>query len=224
MAPMRPDAHTSKERQDRREVPDLAPLSGTFRGALLVRHAERTGRDVALHTDSLTPAGREQAKRLGERIGDHRKIRLFSSPIQRCVDTASLIAEGAGCDAEVTVTTMLGLPGTYVIDEEEVDRHLAAMGLRGFAIEWVNGRIPAKAMAPVPSGTRALMEWVKGNTREVNGLDIYVGHDLFLTPVLVNHLNYDIASAGLLGFLDGFTVTMEGGRAVLSYGGERAFI
>jgi phosphohistidine phosphatase SixA len=190
----------------------------------MIRHGARTGGDVALHTDGLTPVGREQARKLGERIVG-RKIRLFASPVQRCVDTASLIADGAGCDAEVIVTTMLGLPGTYVIDEEEVDKHLAIMGLNKFAIEWVNGRIPAKAMAPVPAGTRALMDWVKGNMRGMSDhLDIYVGHDLFLTPVLVNHLSYDIASAGLLGFLDGFTVTMEREGTVLSYGGQRSLI
>jgi hypothetical protein len=51
-----------------------------------------------------------------------------------------------------------------------------------------------------------------------------VGHDLFLTPVLVNYLDYDIASQGLLSFLDGFTVTMEGSKAVLSFGGKQALI
>jgi phosphohistidine phosphatase SixA len=205
------------------QTPDLGPLNRTAQGALLIRHAARYGRDVALHTDGLTPEGREMARRLGERL-EGKPIRLFSSPIQRCVDTATLIAEGAGCNAEVSITTMLGRPGTYVIDEEEVDRHLAVMGLHRFAVEWVNGRIPAKAMAPVPLGTQALMEWVRNNLQESDGLDIYVGHDLFLTPVLVNHLGYDIASAGLLGFLDGFTVTEEKGRTVLSFAGERTLI
>ena len=222
---MQPDMRTSQERKEEREAPDVGPLDGPSPGALLIRHAARYGGDVALHSDGLTPVGREQARKLGKRIGEHKHIRLFASPVQRCVDTASLIAEGAGSDAEVSITTMLGRPGTYVIDEEEVDRHLAIMGLSRFAVEWVNGRIPVKAMAPIPQGSQALMEWVRGNLREGSDcLDIYVGHDLFLTPVLINYLSYDIASAGLLGFLDGFTVTMEGSKAVISYGGKRARI
>lgn len=221
---MRPDSRIPQER-NRCEVPDLTPLNGSGRAALLIRHAARHGRDVALHTDGLTPEGREMARRLGERIGERGRIRLFSSPVQRCVDTASLIAEGAGCDAQVTITTMLGMPGTYVIDEREVDRHLAVMGLHRFAVEWANGRIPAKAMAPVPQGTRALIGWVLKNMQESeHDLDIYVGHDLFLTPVLVNYLRYDVAAAGLLGFLDGFTVTVENSKAMLSYGGQRTYI
>jgi broad specificity phosphatase PhoE len=159
------------------------------------------------------------------RIGERKRIRLFASPVQRCVDTASLIAEGAGSDAEVTVSTMLGRPGTFVVDETEVDERLAVMGLNKFAVEWAHGRIPAKVMAPISQGTQALMEWVQGNMRsDDDRLDIYVGHDLFLTPVLVNYLGYDIASQGLLSFLDGFTVTMEDGRTMLSYGGKRALI
>ncbi|MDW5562074.1 MAG: histidine phosphatase family protein [Methanomassiliicoccus sp.] len=225
MGSMRPDDQSSQERNARCEVPELASLNCTPRGALLIRHAARYGADVALHSDGLTSAGREMARALGKRLGHRKHIRLFSSPVQRCVDTASLIAEGAGFDAAVTVTTMLGRPGTYVLNEEEVDKHLAVMGLNRFAVEWVNGRIPAKAMAPVPQGTEALISWVRKNLQERSDcLDIYVGHDLFLTPVLVNYLDYDIASKGLLGFLDGFTVTLEEGKAVLSYGRERALI
>lgn len=222
---MRQDVRNSQERQEQHEVPDLAGLDGSSHGALMIRHGARHGSDVALHSDGLTPEGREQARRLGTRIGERKRIRLFASPVQRCVDTASLIAEGAGSDAEVTVSTMLGRPGTFVIDETKVDEHLAVMGLNRFAVEWAHGRIPAKVMAPIPQGTRALMDWVQGNLRNNDDcLDIYVGHDLFLTPVLVNYLGYDIASQGLLSFLDGFTVTMEDGRSVLSYGGRRALI
>jgi hypothetical protein len=120
---------------------------------------------------------------------------------------------------------MLGRPGTFVVDETAVDEHLAVMGLNRFAVEWAHGRIPAKVMAPIPQGARTLMDWVQGNMRSNDEcLDIYVGHDLFLTPVLVNYLGYDIASQGLLSFLDGFTVTREDGKAVLSYGGKRALI
>jgi phosphohistidine phosphatase SixA len=104
------------------------------------------------------------ARRLGERIGERGRIRLFSSPVQRCVDTASLIAEGAGCDAQVTVTTMLGMPGTYVIDEREVDRHLAVMGLHRFAVEWVNGRIRPGHGAGAAGG-QALMGWSEEHAR-----------------------------------------------------------
>lgn len=222
---MRQDLRNSRECQEQHEVPDLAGLDGSSHGALMIRHGARHGTDVALHTDGLTPEGREQARKLGRRIGERKRIRLFASPVQRCVDTASLIAEGANSDPEVTISTMLGRPGTFVIDETAVDERLAVMGLNKFAVEWAHGRIPAKVMAPIPQGTQALMDWVQGNMRSNDDrLDIYVGHDLFLTPVLVNYLGYDIASQGLLSFLDGFTVTMEGSRTVLSYGGKRTVI
>jgi broad specificity phosphatase PhoE len=113
---------------------DLAPLEGTPRGALVIRHAACSGGgEIARTEDALTPSGRGSAFQLGRRLRQYEILRLFASPIPRCQETAALIARGARLDAEVKVSSLLGKPGPFVVDEASVDRLLERMGLVPFA-------------------------------------------------------------------------------------------
>lgn len=66
-------------------------------GLLLLRHAERTPiltREDILHAD-LTPAGKQQARALGQRLAQVCIIdRIVTSPVLRCVHTAQELALG----------------------------------------------------------------------------------------------------------------------------------
>lgn len=65
---------------------------------LLVRHAQTDFRQDRLAGWTpgvhLSPEGRENAKRLAERLQPVRLVGLYSSPLERCVETADAIAEG----------------------------------------------------------------------------------------------------------------------------------
>ncbi len=64
----------------------------------LVRHAEAApGEPDALRP--LTQAGRETARRLGERLKHERPEAVLSSPLLRARETAEPIARAAGVDA-----------------------------------------------------------------------------------------------------------------------------
>jgi probable phosphomutase (TIGR03848 family) len=73
---------------------------------LLVRHGHSSangegilaGRLPGIH---LTDKGREQVARLGERFADLPVVRVVTSPLERCLETAAPIAAAAG--VEVTV-------------------------------------------------------------------------------------------------------------------------
>lgn len=209
----------------RTDVPDIMPLRGRSRGALVIRHAARTGGDIALEGDGLTPIGRSEALKLGRRLSDHAPLRLFSSPVDRCVETAELIARGANHTVDIIESRLLGRPGAFVVDESSVDRYLADLGLMGLAKEWIDGKVPSDVMAPISEGSDALMRWISDQLAlSDEGLDIYIGHDLFLTPVLMHYLGYDALTNGLLRFLDGFILVRENGATVLAYNGMRTIV
>ena len=73
---------------------------------LLVRHGHSSangegilaGRLPGIH---LTDRGREQAKRLGERFTDLVPVRVVSSPLERCLETAAPLAEAVGATVQV---------------------------------------------------------------------------------------------------------------------------
>jgi hypothetical protein len=203
------------------EVPDITPLSGCSRGALVIRHGPRYGGDVALSTDDLTEAGKEAAFRLGRRLGNGKAMRFFSSPLNRCIQTATLIAEGAGVRADIETTRILGKPGPFPIDEAQVERYCIENTLKQFMVDWVDGKVPQTTIGPLPDGAKTLTDYVINNLRSGgDGLDVYIGHDIFLTPVPIHYLGYDIKDKGLLGFLDGFTLVMDEKGPSLAYRGK----
>ncbi|GAA2730568.1 histidine phosphatase family protein [Pedococcus aerophilus] len=73
---------------------------------LLVRHGHSSangegilaGRLPGIH---LTDRGREQAQRLGERFADVSVVRVVSSPLERCLETAAPLAEVVGVPVQV---------------------------------------------------------------------------------------------------------------------------
>jgi len=92
-----------------RAEPPGDPINAFFRDALLiggeatrlylVRHAQsqgNTGEDLTTGDPDLTDIGREQAKRLGERLSRQRVDAIYASPLRRCQETATAISEASG--------------------------------------------------------------------------------------------------------------------------------
>lgn len=71
---------------------------------ILIRHGQTTTnaeKKLSGNTNPpLTDVGREQAKKAGESLASFQIDRLFSSPMQRAVDTASAIAGKRGIEIE----------------------------------------------------------------------------------------------------------------------------
>jgi hypothetical protein len=204
---------------------DLSSLEGHGRAALFVRHSERVGEEIATEEDGLTEKGRVMALELGRSLRPFGPIRVFSSPVGRCIDTARLISEGASVTGEVTVSTNLGGPGVFVVDGDTVMARLNDMGLSPFIRSWFTGELPLTEVRSCETGSRALMDWaICELSSRPKGLDVHVSHDLDLTPVLVHYLGYDPFEEGLLGFLDGFMVCPEGGKYEIHYRGRQGYL
>ncbi|HEX2691249.1 MAG TPA: histidine phosphatase family protein [Kofleriaceae bacterium] len=78
---------------------------------LLIRHAEAIPESLLLADPHrhLTPAGRQQARALGDRLRWHdcEPTHLWSSPLVRAIQTAELVAIGLACDQAVEVMPAL---------------------------------------------------------------------------------------------------------------------
>lgn len=70
---------------------------------VLARHAETEYESPLLldHGGTLTPAGRDQARRLGDSLRGERVARVVSSTVSRAVQTAELAAGALGVDVVV---------------------------------------------------------------------------------------------------------------------------
>lgn len=71
---------------------------------LLIRHGRAEYKPGHLYGWTpgvhLSADGREEVKRLGERLGALRLKAIYSSPLERCIETAEAIAEGRKVDIE----------------------------------------------------------------------------------------------------------------------------
>jgi phosphohistidine phosphatase len=71
----------------------------------LIRHAEAAQETLAMRDPHrhLTPAGRGQARALGDRLRWHdcTPTHIWSSPLVRAIQTAELVASGLGCDLAI---------------------------------------------------------------------------------------------------------------------------
>lgn len=70
---------------------------------LVARHGEAEYETDRSSDDggSLTSPGREQARRLAERLGGERVARVWTSPLSRAVQTAEIVAAALGVDVVV---------------------------------------------------------------------------------------------------------------------------
>lgn len=97
------------------------------RGILLIRHGPRTSPDIPPLSAMLTKEGIAECVWLGSTIEESPPNVIFSSPVQRCIDTGVRIIEGANWPLEVKLSEMLGHPGPFVIGKinEEVNKLVA---------------------------------------------------------------------------------------------------
>jgi broad specificity phosphatase PhoE len=97
------------------------------RGILLIRHGPRTSPDIPPLSAMLTREGIAECVSLGTLIEKSPPNAIFSSPVQRCVETGVRIIEGANWTLEVKYSEMLGHPGPFVIGKinDEVNKLVA---------------------------------------------------------------------------------------------------
>lgn len=177
---------------------------------LLLRHSERESlreASVAAALEApLTPAGRDLAFRFGAALPTARPVRLFHSPVPRCEDTASSIAEAArraGGQAEV-VGARDGLGAPFLLDPERAIERFAALGMAGFVRAWLVGKVPPEIAAPHAGAAGDLLGLLLRERDAAPGaLQIHVAHDL--TVITLLGLRFPVHRSGFPwpGYLDG---------------------
>jgi len=173
-------------------VNDVA-ATGAEHIVLLMRHSAREyepGRHDLLNP--LTDEGRDLARALGEQLPKSHLIRGYTSPAERCVETAALImaAHKAGGGETSRNRIVEGLGVFYVLDQMKMFMGMqAAGGLVPFQRRWFAGEIAADILMPAKTAAGLLgrlIETKLAETPDAPQLDILVSHDF--TLYLIKHL------------------------------------
>ena len=161
-------------------------------GLLLIRHGPKKKRIHPLEQTPLSGNGIKQVQQFADAWDGPVPGRVFTRPINRCVQTASIIIQTNHWMQAVQESRLLGDPGPFVIDSKVVSRQLEGLdddGVMGFFREHIDG-IAKPGMALLADGSAALLKELVGS--HTQGLVLAVSHDVIIS-----------ALAAYLGLQDG---------------------
>jgi broad specificity phosphatase PhoE len=157
---------------------------------LLTRHSvrEEPANGVATYDLPLTPEGVALAEQWGQqwRLPVHG---FYSSPVGRCVDTATALARGAGTGLAVKTSTVLVEPGCYV----QSIGHVGPLFLQLGPVEFANRHLRENMkgiLSPEEGGAR-LLTHLHEHQGPVGSLSVHVTHDTILAAFIYHLLGRD---------------------------------
>ena len=158
--------------------------------AFLTRHSlrEQPNNGFASYEIPLTPEGVVLARRLGAFIT--RPVNgFYSSPVQRCIDTAKAMAEGVGCShLPVEESRFLVEPGSYVQHIEKVGGLFFKLGPIAFACKHLRGEV--RGVLSPKDGTQQLLRHLRQTMGQGNQLTVHVTHDTILAAFVYSLLQH----------------------------------
>jgi broad specificity phosphatase PhoE len=189
---------------------DDALGQGATHVVLLMRHSARefaSGRHD-LH-NPLTEEGRALSRRLGQSLPKELLLRGYSSPADRCIETADLILEAHNQHGgEITRNRAVEALGVfYILDQMKMFMSMReADGLSGFLHQWFEGQIGEDIMIPADLAAslvaRVCTEKLKSPSQQ-HQLDVLVSHDVTVFTLRDRLLNQKESQVGGVNFLDG---------------------
>ncbi|WP_445115971.1 histidine phosphatase family protein [Acinetobacter sp. WZC-1] len=164
---------------------------------LFTRHSIREvveGRGLVSADLPLTEQGRELALAWGEYLTTYtdRVIQqCISSPIQRCVDTAALMIQGADRisaaghlhQIEIVRQGLLVEPGSFVVDATQARPYLRQQGAVGFINSFMQNALPGMKH-PIRGVIDVLQLIYDRHPQQHRGLSLAVSHDTILAAIL----------------------------------------
>lgn len=172
-------------------APALALLPTDRPVALLTRHSvrEASPNGIATYDLPLTPEGVTLAESWGGQLG--RPLHsLHSSPVGRCVDTATALARGAGNSGlKVATTATLVEPGCYVHSIGRVGPLFLKLGALAFANRHLRESLDG-ILTPEQGGAK-LLQHLHEHQGPAGSLSVHVTHDTILAAFIYHLIGRD---------------------------------
>ena len=152
---------------------------------LVLRHSHRNNptKFEKMHEVKLTPQGHQIAKIFGQRLPTRRPIRLFSSVVERCKETAEDILEGfesvggkGTLNGTLTPLYHAGTAPQFFLNVFKKESPLQ------FMYRWVVGFFSPETITPFQTYCQdaANVMWKGIKDAQEGSMDIHITHDIFL--------------------------------------------
>lgn len=146
---------------------------------LLTRHSirEQAPSGFANYQLPLTEEGVALARHWGEQL-PRRLAACYSSPVQRCVDTAAAMLAGASQALAIEQTDMLVEPGCYVTDLRRAGRSFLQVGVLDFINQHL--QLGGQGVLSPAEGQRKLLRYLQRRQPPAGQMALHVSHDTIL--------------------------------------------
>ncbi len=196
---------------------------GISRIGVIMRHSARdriTSVENVLSM-GLTEQGKEAACRFGETFPAGVSIHVFSSPVERCQETAACIANGYREQGGDTMPTQIVEHlGPFYITDHPVVFHMAdELGSSQFLRQWFNGQIAPEVMMPASQAADMLLHVMLQAFQESrDGLRaLYISHDWNIFLLKEQYLGLPHEEFGDVHFLEGLALYQSQGYYYLMH-------
>jgi len=149
---------------------------------LLLRHSVRghLPLDNTGYTLGITSEGRELAMRFGVLL-QYPLQTLHTSPLTRCVQTATAIKDGAGANIPITHDHHLGDPGVYVLDGERAWENWKSLGDDGVMDHMGSSDDALPGMEQPDVAAYRLLHHMLAIANDRSGIHVFITHDAVVT-------------------------------------------
>ena len=196
---------------------------------LLMRHSAREyapGKHDLLNP--LTDEGRDLARDMGKRLPKGLVVRGYTSPAERCVETAGLVMSGhAAAGGQILRNRVVEALGVfYVLDQMKMFKSMNnAGGIVSFLQQWFDGGIARDIIMPADLAARLVGGVAKEKLSQSGDepqLDILVSHDFTLYTIKDQLLKQDTNRYPNVHYLDGVAFFNRDGKTFIQSHHETA--
>ena len=196
---------------------------------LLMRHSAREyapGKHDLLNP--LTDEGRTLARKMGNGLPKSFTLRGYTSPAERCIETASLIMSGHKANGGIILRNRVveALGVFYVLDQMKMFMSMNdAGGLVTFLQRWFKEDLPQDILMPADIAARLIGQVAQEKLTqrgENPQLDILVSHDFTLFTIKDRLLGQNTNEYPEVNYLDGIAFFKRGGKTFIQSHHEAA--
>lgn len=177
--------------------------------SVVLRHSDRDpipasefGNEVLLNEQGI-----KNAVVLGQQLNEKPIKKIYTSPILRCVQTASKIQEGLGTEVEIILSKALGDPGLHISDAELAGKSYMELGFFKMYDMYIRGEhIPG-----VPTQDQinnSMLRFLEEKT-EKDGLTLFITHDSVVAFFLYAYDKTIFTKVSWVDYLDGFCIAQN---------------
>ena len=172
---------------------------------IFIRHGEKN-----VDSYDLSSEGRKKCLEFAETLCSlNKKVDIFSSPEQRCIETAIIISNRInGESSNISISNALGKPGIQIKNETEYAKLTDLMRCTDIFSEWKKGKYYGAMHRPEVVREKIIAFLKKTALR--NGITLYISQSgtVACTGYSLNLIDYRDVDYEWVNYLDGYILRL----------------